>query len=122
MAITMASKKTKNQTPAEKESPEETQETKVTGSLETIVKKLVKKGKEKGFLTYDEINKSLPAEEFSSEQIEDAMTTFSDIGVQLVESEEDVTEEEGEKEKGDYEAGGNIADDDTGRTDEPVRV
>ena len=49
--------------------PEEGSETIAKGSLETIVKKLVKKGKEKGFLTYDEINKSLPAEEFSSEQI-----------------------------------------------------
>jgi len=91
------------------------------GSVETIVKKLVKKGKEKGFVTYDELNKVLPAQEFSSEQIEDAMSTITDLGVQLVESEDDVDEPEGEsKEK--YEAGGNINSDDTGRTDDPVRM
>jgi RNA polymerase primary sigma factor len=124
-----SNKKTKNLAVTEKEDSEETAETKTaSGSLETVVKKLVKKGKAAGFLTYDEINKALPAAEFSSEQIEDAMATFSDIGVQLVESEDDVEEKDGdEKDKdkdkdGDYEAGGNIADDDTGRTDDPVRM
>ena len=90
------------------------------GSLESVMKALVKKGKEQGFLTYDELNKALPAEEFSSEQIEDAMAPFSDIGVQLVEKEDDVNEEA--KDGGDYQAGGNIAADDTGRTDDPVRM
>ena len=105
----------------ESESAEDTQETVAGGSLETIVKKLVKKGKEKGFLTYDEINKALPAQEFTSEQIEDAMSTFSDIGMQLVESEDDVAEEAEKEKGGDYEAGGNIKSDDTGRTADPVR-
>ncbi len=91
-----------------------------TGSLEQIVKKLVAKGKERGFVTYDELNAALPAEDFSSEQIEDAMATMSDIGVQLVESEDDVTEDEAVS--GDYESGGNIDDDDMGRTDDPVRM
>jgi RNA polymerase primary sigma factor len=124
----MAAKKTKNLAVTEKEDREEPTEAKTGGgSLETVVKKLVKKGKAAGFLTYDEINKSLPAKEFSSEQIEDAMATFADIGVQLVESEDDFEEKESEdkekdKEGGDYEAGGNIADDDTGRTDDPVRM
>ncbi len=105
---------------------EEKQEAKGKGSLESVVKKLVKRGKDKGFLTYDEINRAIPAEEFASEQIEDAMATFSDIGIQLVESEDDVNEEaeqqEETEERGDYEAGGNIAADDTGRTDDPVRM
>ncbi|MCK6418384.1 MAG: RNA polymerase sigma factor RpoD [Alphaproteobacteria bacterium] len=108
--------------PAEKDA-DDSSDGVIKGSLETIVKKLVKKGKDKGFLTYDEINRALPAEEFSSEQIEDAMATFSDIGVQLVESEDDAAEASEESTaKGDYEAGGNIADDDTGRTDDPVRM
>ena len=97
------------------------EETSGKGSLEAIVKKLVKSGKDKGFLTYDEINKAIPAGEFSSEQIDDAMATFSDIGLQLVENEDDVSEDEGDgKEK--HVSGGNIADDDTGRTDDPVRM
>ncbi|MBU0799709.1 MAG: sigma-70 family RNA polymerase sigma factor, partial [Alphaproteobacteria bacterium] len=100
------------------------------GSLEQIVKKLVKKGKEQGFITYDEMNKALPAQEFSSEQIEDAMATITDVGVQIVESEDDFEEsdepagadKEGKDEKTDYESGGNINSDDTGRTDDPVRM
>ena len=101
------------------------------GSLEQIVKKLVKKGKEQGFITYDEMNKALPAQEFSSEQIEDAMATITDVGVQIVESEDDFEEsadaddkddKEDKEEKGEYESGGNINSDDTGRTDDPVRM
>jgi len=88
------------------------------GSVAAIVKKLVKQGKDKGFLTYDAINKALPASEFASDQIEDAMATFSDMGVQLVEKEDDATDEA----EGNEKAGGNIADDDTGRTDDPVRM
>jgi RNA polymerase primary sigma factor len=125
----MAVKNAKNKKSApkaaanDKQQNEEAQETRPKGTLASIVKKLVTKGKDKGFLTYDEINKSIPAGEFSSEQMDEAMATFSDIGIQLVESEDDVSEDEPEaKETGDYEAGGNIADDDTGRTDDPVRM
>ena len=102
------------------------------GSLESILKKLVAKGKERGFLTYDEINKAVPAQEFSSDQIEDAMATLTDSGLQLVDSEDDVEEADGdaeEKEEKDdevegeeYAGGGNISSDDTGRTDDPVRM
>ncbi len=108
---------------------EEKKETPKVGTIASVVKKLVKTGKDKGFLTYDEINAALPAESFTSEQIDEAMSTFSDVGVQLVEKDDDVVEEEskdgkGDKDEkdGDYEAGGNIADDDTGRTDDPVRM
>ncbi len=105
------------------------------GSLESVIKKLVKTGKEKGFLTYDEISKAMPTEKFTSEQLDDAMSTFSEIGVQLVEKEEaagddESTGKEKAKEKGkdkdeddeEYEASGNISADDTGRTDDPVRM
>ena len=88
----------------------------IKGTLAQIVKKLVKQGKEKGYVTYDKLNKALPAEEFSSEQIEDAMKTLSDVGIQMTEGDE--ADEEEEK----YESGGNIASDDTGRTDDPVRM
>jgi RNA polymerase primary sigma factor len=99
------------------------------GDLEKIVKKLISKGKEQGYVTYDDLNNLLPAEEFSSDQIEDAMAAISDSGVQMVDGSDDVTEEgdqpeakesnEGEEE---YASGGNISDDDTGRTDDPVRM
>jgi RNA polymerase primary sigma factor len=94
------------------------------GNIEKIVKKLITKSKDRGFITYDELNKALPTEEFSSDQIEDAMTSISDAGVQLVDSGDDIGEEaETEKESDEeYESGGNISDDDTGRTDDPVRM
>ncbi|MCB1557633.1 MAG: RNA polymerase sigma factor RpoD [Alphaproteobacteria bacterium] len=98
------------------------------GNLEKIVKKLISKGKEQGYITYDDLNNTLPAEEFSSDQIEDAMATISDSGVQLVDSADDAGEEEnqndakGDKDDEEYESGGNISDDDTGRTDDPVRM
>lgn len=96
------------------------------GDLEKVVKKLIAKGKERGFLTYDEINLALPAEENSSDQIEDAMAAITDSGVQLVDSADDVSEEgdakEDKSEDEEYEGKGNISDDDTGRTDDPVRM
>jgi len=106
------------------------------GSMASVIQKLVKEGKSKGFVTYDSFNKALPEKEFSSEQIEDAMAALSDKGVQLVESEDDASSDDGDsakgkkksskgsddKDDGDYEAGGNIADDDSGRTDDPVRM
>ena len=104
--------------------------TSAKGSLENVIKKLLAKGKERGFLTYDEINKAIPAEEYASDQIEDAMAAFSDAGMQIVDSEDDAEEaeaEDKEKEKEEvegeeYESGGNISSDDTGRTDDPVRM
>ncbi|MCB9978965.1 MAG: RNA polymerase sigma factor RpoD [Rhodospirillales bacterium] len=104
---------------------EETRETPGGGSLAATLKKLLAKGKERGFITYDEMNKALPAEEFSSEQIEDAMAAISDMGIQVVESEGDVEsgeEDSSGKAGGDYEAGGNIDNNDLGRTDDPVRM
>lgn len=117
--------KTVSKPVAEKNQVEDVQDSRAKGSLASIIKKLVTKGKDRGFLTYEEINRSIPAGEFSSEQMDEAMATFSDIGIQLVESEDDVSEDENEteeKDSGDYESGGNIADDDTGRTDDPVRM
>ena len=118
-------KQTPKKQPSKAKTKDETVEDdapKAAGSLESIVKKLTNSGKAKGFLTYDEINKAIPAEEFSSEQIDEAMAMFSDIGLQLVESEDDVSEDEGEEKEGDYKEGGNISADDTGRTDDPVRM
>jgi RNA polymerase primary sigma factor len=53
------------------------------------VKKLIKVGKTRGYVTYDELNAVLPSEEFTSEQIEDIMAMFSEMGVNVVEQEED---------------------------------
>ncbi|HEY8189234.1 MAG TPA: RNA polymerase sigma factor RpoD [Micavibrio sp.] len=123
---------TKQKKPAHQDNRE--QHAAVKGSLEAVLKKLVVKGKEQGFLTYDEINKAIPAQDFSAEQIEDAMASIADSGLQIVESEDDVedaeTEAEAETDSGkddekegeEYESGGNISSDDSGRTDDPVRM
>jgi RNA polymerase primary sigma factor len=117
-------KAVKSAKPNEKEEGDETTEASSNaapkGTLAQIVKKLISKGKERGFITYDELNAALPAEDFSSEQIEDAMSTLADVGIQM--SEGDAEDVEEEKAEGEYESGGNISSDDTGRTDDPVRM
>ena len=91
--------------------------------LAAAVKKMLARGKERGYVTYDELNAALPAEEYSSEQIEDTMSMLSEMGINLVEAEE--SEEPAERPADAEEAAdprGNIDDDDIGRTDDPVRM
>ncbi|HTC12536.1 MAG TPA: RNA polymerase sigma factor RpoD [Acetobacteraceae bacterium] len=93
------------------------------------VKRLVAKGKERGYITFDELNAILPPDQNSSEQIEDVMANFSELGIQVVESEEN---EDGEApvakvEKAEDEAEeegqtGNVDEASLGRTDDPVRM
>ena len=57
------------------------------------IKKLITKAKKRGYLTYDELNEALPQDQMSSEQIEDVMSSLSEMGVNIVEN-EDAGEEE----------------------------
>ncbi len=52
------------------------------------VKKLISLGKEKGFLTYDELNSTLPAEVVSSEQFGNLMTMFGEMDIEIVDTAE----------------------------------
>src|SRR4026208_2525128 len=52
------------------------------------VKKLISMGKEKGFLTYDELNSTLPAEVVSSEQFGSIMTMFGEMDIEIVDAAE----------------------------------
>ena len=103
---------------------EETTDTPVIESTEAAVKKLLARGKERGFVTYDELNAALPPEEVSSEQIEDTMTTLSELGVNVVESEEaEETTTEGATNGAETPtAAASDGDEDLGRTDDPVRM
>src|SRR6201988_5068041 len=91
------------------------------------VKRLIARGKERGYITFDELNAILPPDQNSSEQIEDVMANFSEMGIQVVESEET---EDGEApvvkaEKADEaeeEQTGNVDEESLGRTDDPVRM
>ncbi len=84
------------------------------------VKRLIAKGRERGHLTYDEINAALPADRVSSEQIEDAMAMISDLGINVVEAEEG--EEPRERRPAAPAQAANAADAELGRTDDPVRL
>ncbi|MCW8915351.1 MAG: RNA polymerase sigma factor RpoD [Magnetovibrio sp.] len=107
----------------------ENQDGPLLDTLGANVKKMVKLGKERGFITYDELNAALPPEQVSSEQIEDTMSQLSEMGINVIEGEEseDTTapaegqeaEEDAEEEKS---ASGNVSDSDVGRTDDPVRM
>ena len=93
------------------------------------VKKLIARGKERGYVTYDELNAALPSEQVSSETIEDTMAMLSDLGINVVENEES---EDGEvaapkpvakaDEEEEEESGGNVDEETLGRTDDPVRM
>ena len=94
---------------------------------QTAVKKMIAEARERGFITYDQLNAVLPPEQVSSDQIEDVMSMLSEMGIQVVEN-----EEEGE----DGETGGEIVTTSTSRevtvatsetekldrTDDPVRM
>ncbi len=91
------------------------------------VKRFIKQAKARGYVTMDELNKVMPSEEVTSEQIEDTLAMLSEMGVNVVESEDDVAE-------GDKEGGGEVAVREEGavaetpkeaaydRTDDPVRM
>ena len=57
-------------------------------SVAATVKKLIAKGKERGYITIDELNAVMPPDDSASEQIEDVMTLFSEMGVNVIENEE----------------------------------
>ncbi len=119
----MATKSTKATEP-NATNREETTDAPLIDSMGAAVKKLLQRGKERGFVTYDELNSALPPEEVSSEQIEDTMTTLSELGINVVENEES---EEAATEDAKPEAGTALTttsddDQDLGRTDDPVRM
>jgi RNA polymerase primary sigma factor len=95
---------------------------------QAAVKKMIADAKERGYLTYDQLNSVMPPEQVSSEQIEDVMSMLSEMGINIIENEEG---EEGEVE------GGALVETSSGardvavvstttealdRTDDPVRM
>ena len=53
------------------------------------VKKMIKAAKSQGFVTYEQLNKVTSAESLSSEQIEDVMSMLSEMGINVIENEEE---------------------------------
>ena len=60
---------------------------------QTAVKKMIGEAREKGYITYDQLNTVLPPDQVSSEQIEDVMSMLSEMGINIIED-EDAEEEE----------------------------
>lgn len=61
---------------------------------EASIKKLITRAKRRGYVTYDELNEALPSDQLSSEQIEDVMSAISEMGVNVVENDEDADNQE----------------------------
>src|ERR1700686_5210548 len=107
------------------ETREDAAETPLLDMIAIAIKKMVARGKERGYLTYDELNAALPQDQVSSDQIEDTMTMLSELGINVVDAEEAeapvaaATEEDAD---GDYKPNGNLHRQDIGRTDDPVRM
>ncbi|RAK51389.1 RNA polymerase sigma factor RpoD [Phenylobacterium deserti] len=75
---------------AEAETPETTgADGPLLDLTDAAVKKFIKQAKARGYVTMDELNKVLPSEEVTSEAIEDTLAMLSEMGVNVVESEED---------------------------------
>ena len=96
-------------------------------TLGAAVKKMVAKGKERGYVTYDDLNGALPPEKVSSEQIEDTMAMLSEMGINVVENEETddtpaESDSDGDGEEKTTSTAGNVDENDLGRTDDPVRM
>jgi RNA polymerase primary sigma factor len=102
---------------------------------DAAVKKLIRTAKKRGYVTHDQINSVLPSEEVNSEQIEDVLAMFSEMGVNVVETEEATDDEEREEAEEEPESdGGDLvevqravpakseAKEPSERTDDPVRM
>src|SRR5881275_300998 len=104
------------------ETREEAAEAPLLDSVAAAIKKMLARGKERGYVTYDELNSALPPDQVSSEQIEDTMTMLSELGVNVIENEASEEPATPDSDEGDGEVRGNLDDDDIGRTDDPVRM
>ncbi len=77
------------------EATSENQDGPLLDLTDQTVKAMIKTAKKRGYVTHDELNKVLPSEEFSSEQIEDILAQLSEMGITVVDSEEDMDNEGG---------------------------
>src|SRR5213080_2702562 len=82
----------------EKQAPETAPDRPLLDLSDAAVKKLIRTAKKRGYVTHDQINSVLPSEEVNSEQIEDVLAMFSEMGVNVVETEEASDDEEAREE------------------------
>ncbi|HWA48243.1 MAG TPA: RNA polymerase sigma factor RpoD, partial [Dongiaceae bacterium] len=100
---------------------EETAEGPLMDGMNNAVRKMLAKGKEKGFVTLTELNAVLPQEQMSADQIEDTMAALNEMGINVVDNDEEQEEAEDSVEE-ETRTVGNLDDEEVGRTDDPVRM
>src|ERR1700704_6179044 len=119
-----------------KECPETPPDSPLLDLSDAAVKKLIRTAKKRGYITHDQINSVLPSEEVNSEQIEDVLAMFSEMGINVVETEEasDEDEQREEPEEDAEDEGGELVEaqkkvlaksktsEPIERTDDPVRM
>jgi RNA polymerase primary sigma factor len=122
----------------EKEGPGTSADSPLLDLSDAAIKKLIRSAKKRGYVTHDQINALLSSEEVKSEQIEDILAKFSEMGVNVVETEEaepeDEVAREAPEEKPESERGELVevqqhrvpakaaTKEPTERTDDPVRM
>tara|TARA_R110002110_G_scaffold3746_7_gene19461 strand:- start:335 stop:2317 length:1983 start_codon:yes stop_codon:yes gene_type:complete len=95
---------------------------------QAAVKKMIGEAREKGYITYDQLNTVLPPDQVSSEQIEDVMSMLSEMGINVIEDEEAEEEDaKGGTEVATTESTRDVAlsagtSEKLDRTDDPVRM
>ncbi|MSO71750.1 MAG: RNA polymerase sigma factor RpoD [Alphaproteobacteria bacterium] len=110
-----------------REEREEPADSPLIDSAAQALKRMIARGRERGFVTSAELEEALPQDKVSSEQIEDVLAQLSELGVNFVDAEEveeapkAVVEPEAAFEQP-AAAAGNLDQEDLGRTDDPVRM
>src|SRR5215475_2636231 len=114
----------------EKDAPE-TPDSPLLDLSDAAVKKMIKSAKKRGYVTYEQLNAVLPSEEVTSEQIEDILAMLNEMGINVIEQDE---QEQGEDEEEDEEGEGELVEvqqkvpaksetrEPSERTDDPVRM
>ena len=97
---------------------------------QAAVKKMIAEARERGYITYDQLNEVLPPDQVSSDQIEDVMSMLSEMGIQVTEDDEEQDEDEAgkgatdlvETKKPGEVTLGSGSQEKLDRTDDPVRM
>ena len=125
MVKTATQAKTKASSQDEADTGTATESSPIADSTEAAVKKMIAKAKERGYISYDDLNAALPTEEMSSEKIEDVMTMLSQMGINVIDGDEpEEAEAETTKSKDDSKDEFKTSDkkEANDRTDDPVRM
>ncbi len=107
----------------------EATETREDGPLldmsDAAVKKMIARAKQRGYVTYEELNQVLPSDQVSSEQIEDTMSMLSEMGINVIENEENEEAQEpanGAAASTEVVVANRSEEGELDRTDDPVRM